>query len=110
MAAYPTTPGFKTNSIRPLMKVRPRPAESGLIRGSSLASSYPMRITITHPLITAAEMATLRTWWDTNKDSDNTLIARGITYDVNVETDYDVSDERSPTYENVGISFIGTRQ
>ena len=108
MAAYPSSPGYRVTR-QVLTSRRYRVSEGGTVRGSSLAAVDAYRFTITHPWIDSTDMGTLQTWYDTNKDLDNTITVDSVAYDVNVEGDY-VVERHNSTYRTAVIKLVGTKQ
>lgn len=111
MAAYPSLASVpRETSIRPATRRRFDYADDGTVRGRSLGEEDAYEITVTHPVITAAELATLRAFYDTNKDVDNTIDGPdGEDYDVNFQSDYTVR-QISATRFTVSGRMIGNRQ
>ena len=110
MSSYPTSPAFKTMSIKPINKVRGTPAESGKFRGSSLDEETLFRITVKHFLVTDAQATTLNSFYTTNKSADNTIVPiDGNTYDCWFEQDY-TYEEVSATYQNATVTLFANRQ
>lgn len=109
MAAYPTTPEFRT-VIRPLTRTRTFVSESGVPRQQNLGEETAFRIEVVHPFITSAQVSTLQTFYNTNAYNDNTIVGNdGDTYDVLFETDYEIIF-RSPTLFDAKCVLVGTRQ
>lgn len=89
MPAYPTSPGFNT-SVKPLTRTRTRVSESGIPRQQDLSDVPTYEITVEHPIITTADMATLHSFYDTNQYADLTITAGdGRAYDAWYLTPYE---------------------
>lgn len=109
MAAYPTSPAFKS-TVKPASKLRLNVTESGKVRASSLAEEDVYRIEVIHPLITSAEVNTLQSFYTTNRYSDNTITASdGDAYDCWFESDYEI-ESVGPTFFNARTTLIANRQ
>ena len=109
MPAYPTTPAYKS-TVKPISRTRFKTTESGKARGNNLAGETLYRITVEHPFITSSQVTTLQTFYDTNKDADNTITANdGRTYDVNFESDF-TFNTTNQTYFTAKTTLIGNRQ
>lgn len=109
MAAYPTSPAFKTK-VTPLTQLRVQVAESGKVRGSSLSEETAHTIEVVHPLITSSEVSSLQTFYDTNRYEDNTIPASdGNTYDFWYQSDYTI-EVVSATFFNARVTLVANRQ
>lgn len=109
MAAYPSSVPFKT-TIRPLTRVRLEPSESGVVRGQSLSAVHAYEILVEHPFCTAAQVATLQSFFSTNEYADNTIPGNdGNTYDCWFLQDYQITPV-SGTYFNVTTRLAANRQ
>lgn len=111
MAAYPTSPSFRT-SVEPLNETTITVSESGVPRGTNLTASTAVRIIVEHPAISSSQVATLRSFYNTNKSADNTITAAdGVTYDVNFKSAYRVfSFKNSPTLFTATTELVGNAQ
>lgn len=111
MAAYPTSPSFRT-TVEPINQTNFTLTESGVPRGTNITADTAYRITVTHPAITSSQVATLRSFFSTNQSADNTITANdGVTYDVNFRSNYRVTlFENSPTLFNAEVQLIGNAQ
>ena len=111
MAAYPTSPSFRT-TVQPLNETTITVSESGIPRGTNLTASSAVRIVVEHPAISSSQVATLRSFYETNKSSDNTITAAdGVTYDVNFKAGYSVTSfKNSSTLFTATITLVGNAQ
>lgn len=109
MANYPTDPAFKT-SISPVTSNNLRPALSGRIRGVSLVSNSASRIEVSYPYLTRAQVATLQTFYESNKTQTIVITASdGRVYDAYFESEYSVED-LSGYFVTAKIMLLGNRQ
>ena len=93
MAAYPSI-GLRHN-IKPLNPRKGDVSDAGTVRTVDLNEVTAYRIVITHPYTDSTDRATLQSFYDTNRNSVNTITIAGDTYDVQFMQDYEVESEGS---------------
>lgn len=109
MAAYPTSPAFKSRVV-PITSTNARIAESGKVRSYSLGEGDAYRIIVVHPVITSAELATIESFYATNKHADNTITPNdGNTYDCWFEGPIEVT-EISAVFFTATVRLLAERQ
>ena len=107
MAAYPSI-GLQHN-ISPLNPRISDVSDAGTVRTVDLNEVTAYRISITHPLIDSTDRATLQTFYDTNRDSVNTITLAGDTYDVQFMQDYSVESVSSAFFD-LSTVLVGNKQ
>tara|TARA_A100001201_G_scaffold143757_1_gene147257 strand:+ start:7208 stop:7537 length:330 start_codon:yes stop_codon:yes gene_type:complete len=108
MPALPTTPPFRTR-VSPATKNTAKLAESKKVRLYSLGEGDAYRITVSYPFITSAQLSTLETFYDTNRDLDNTISASdGNSYNCWFESGFTVVNN-GPTYFTASATLLAER-
>lgn len=109
MATYPSSPGYKTN-IRPISKTRTNVSESGIPRQQNLGAETAFEIFVEHPLIEAADVSTLQSFYNTNAYNDNVITGSdGDTYDCWFAEDYTIRPI-SASFFTASTRLVANRQ
>ena len=107
MASYPSI-GKKTK-VRALNNRPVDISDAGTPRIVDLAAAQVYQIDVEHPLINSTDLATLRTFWTTNKNLNVTLSAGdGYNYDAWFVNEPDVEVVNS-VRSNVRVTLVGNR-
>lgn len=107
MAAYPSI-GMRTR-VRAMNDRKADVSDAGTVRLVDLGASQVYQITVEHPLLGSTDLATLRSFWTTNKNLSVTLTAGdGYTYSVYFINEPDVEVVNS-TRSNVRVNLVGNR-
>lgn len=107
MANYPTLPLL--TKVTPANGVDIDISSGGGVRGRDLGAANVYKVDITHPLIDSAELATLTTFYGTNKGLVVTVTAGdGNTYDCLITKEPTVTI-KTPIRFDAKASLIGTR-
>jgi len=106
MAAYPDI-GLRF-SLAPKGERLVDVAESGDIRAVDLGESTAFSLTLTHPLVNSADRDTLTAFYDTNKNSVNTITLAGEDYNITFVTDYKIKQD-SASYFTLSATFLAER-
>ncbi|MFT5766733.1 MAG: hypothetical protein ACI9DH_000552 [Halioglobus sp.] len=106
MAAYPSI-GLK-HKIVPVNGVDPDISDAGTVRTVDLGQATVYRITLTHPIATLTERATLQAFYDTYRYTVNTITLAGEVYNITFKSDYAV-ESVSSAYVDMSVDLIGTK-
>lgn len=108
MATYPTTIGKKT-TVRALNDRKTDISEAGTVRIVDLSAAQVYEIRVEHPLITSAQLSTLRTFWTTNKNAANTIAAGdGYSYSGYFVNEFEV-DVINDSWATARCTIVGSR-
>lgn len=109
MASYPSIPFWSEK--RPLGNGRNISiAETGDIHAANFDVIDAYEIKLSHPLTNSTDAATLRTFYNTNKDAENTITIGGDTWDFQFSGPYQESDNRSPVLLDMEVTIVATKQ
>lgn len=107
MAAYPSI--GKRTKVRALNDRKTDVSEAGTVRIVDLSAAQVYQIAVEHPLINSTDLATLRTFWTTNKNLVVTISAGdGYSYDAYFVNEPEVEVVNS-VRSNVRVTLVGNR-
>lgn len=107
MAAYPSI--GKRTRVRALNDRKADVSDAGTVRIVDIAAAQVYQIIVEHPLINSTDLATLRTFWSTNKNVVNSITAGdGYTYNVYFVNEPEVEVINS-VRSNVRVTLVGNR-
>ena len=108
MATYPTSIGKRT-SVRALNDRRTDVSDAGDVRIVDLTAAQVYEIKVEHPYINSTDLATLRTFFTTNKNVSNTIAAGdGYSYAGYFVNEFEV-DVINSTWANARCVIVGSR-
>lgn len=107
MAAYPSI--GKRTKVRALNDRKTDISEAGTVRIVDLSAAQVYQIAVEHPLLNSTDLATLRTFWTTNKNLVVTISAGdGYSYDAYFVNEPEVEVVNS-VRSNVRVTLVGNR-
>lgn len=106
MAAYPSIALKHTK--RPALGRDIDVSVAGTIRGVDVGRATVYRIIIEHPLVNQADRDILLSFYDTNKNVNNTITLGGTDYSVQFTSDYEEQSEGSSFY-NLSVTMVGVK-
>ena len=107
MATYPSL--GKRTTVRALNDRKTDISEAGGVRIVDLSAAQVYEVQVEHPLINATDLATLRTFWTTNKNSANTITAGdGYSYSGYFVNEPEV-DVINNSWANARVTIVGSR-
>ena len=107
MATYPTL--GKRTTVRALNDRKTDISEAGGVRIVDLSAAQVYEVQVEHPLISATDLATLRTFWTTNKNVANTITAGdGYSYSGYFVNEPEV-DVINNSWANARVTIVGSR-
>lgn len=109
MATYPAV-DFKTKSIKRRNKPSVDISETGIVRAQDLSAVAVYDIEIEHPFITASQVNTLQSFYDSNKFLEITTqaLSDGATYTCLMVDEPEIKDLNG-IYKHVTQRLVGTR-
>jgi hypothetical protein len=107
VAAYPSI--GKRTKVRALNDRKTDISEAGTVRIVDLSAAQVYQIAVEHPLLNSTDLATLRTFWTTNKNLVVTISAGdGYSYDAYFVNEPEVEVVNS-VRSNVRVTLVGNR-
>lgn len=107
MATYPSI--AKKTRVRALNDRKTDVSDAGDVRIVDLSAAQVYEVTIEHPFVSSADLATLRTFWTTNKNASNTIAAGdGYSYAGYFVNEFEV-DVINSTWANARCTIVGSR-
>ena len=107
MATYPSL--GKRTTVRALNDRKTDISEAGGVRIVDLSAAQVYEVQVEHPLINATDLATLRSFWTTNKNAANTITAGdGYSYSGYFVNEPEV-DVINNTWSNARVTIVGSR-
>lgn len=108
MATYPTTIGKKT-TVRALNDRKADVSDAGDVRIVDLSAAQVYEVRVEHPLINSTDLATLRSFFTTNKNVSNTIAAGdGYSYAGYFVNEFEV-DVINSTWATARCTIVGSR-
>jgi hypothetical protein len=107
MATYPSL--GKRTTVRALNDRKTDISEAGGVRIVDLSAAQVYEVQVDHPLINSTDLATLRSFWTTNKNSANTITAGdGYSYSGYFVNE-PVVDVINNSWATARVTIVGSR-
>jgi hypothetical protein len=107
MATYPSI--GKRTTVRALNDRKTDISDAGGVRIVDLSAAQVYEVKVEHPLINSTDLATLRTFWSTNKNAANSITAGdGYTYSGYFVNEPEV-DVINGSWATARVTIVGSR-